>query len=122
MKSSICWFEIPVRNFERAKAFYSKLMEVEIQERQMGNDRMGFIPHAESGSVGAIVAGEDYKPGLNGVMVYFDADPDLSFTLERVEDAGGRIMLPKTLITKEIGYFAVIRDSEGNRIALFSKK
>jgi predicted enzyme related to lactoylglutathione lyase len=40
--------------------------------------------------------------------------------LDKVEAAGGKIMVPKTEISPEYGYMAVIMDTEGNRIALHS--
>ena len=40
--------------------------------------------------------------------------------LDKVEGAGGKIMIPKTEISKEYGFMAVITDTEGNRIAFHS--
>jgi hypothetical protein len=42
--------------------------------------------------------------------------------LNRVEPAGGRIMVGKTLITPELGFFAMFTDADGNRLALHSMK
>jgi uncharacterized protein len=47
---------------------------------------------------------------------------DLSVELGRVEQAGGKIIIPRTLISEETGFMAVIIDTEGNRIALHSHK
>lgn len=40
--------------------------------------------------------------------------------LDKVENAGGKILVPKTQISEDFGYMAVIIDSEGNRIAFHS--
>jgi hypothetical protein len=40
--------------------------------------------------------------------------------LDQVESAGGSIVTPRTAIPPNLGYFGVIVDSEGNRIALHS--
>jgi uncharacterized protein len=40
--------------------------------------------------------------------------------MDKVEAAGGKIMVPKTMISEEYGYMAVFVDTEGNRIALHS--
>jgi len=40
--------------------------------------------------------------------------------LDRIEKAGGKIIVPKTQISPEHGYMAVFIDTEGNRIALHS--
>ncbi|MGI8952138.1 MAG: hypothetical protein ACR2FN_11200 [Chitinophagaceae bacterium] len=40
--------------------------------------------------------------------------------MNKVEEAGGKIIVPKTEISPEYGFMAVIIDTEGNRIALHS--
>jgi predicted enzyme related to lactoylglutathione lyase len=42
--------------------------------------------------------------------------------LARVEDAGGKILVPKKQISEDVGYMAVFIDTEGNRVALHSRK
>jgi hypothetical protein len=54
------------------------------------------------------------------VLVYLDGGNDLQDILNRVESAGGKILLPKTMISEEIGYMAIFLDSEGNKQALHS--
>jgi predicted enzyme related to lactoylglutathione lyase len=56
------------------------------------------------------------------VVLYLNANPDLSPVLGRIPAAGGKVLLPKTQITPEIGYKAVFEDTEGNRLALHSQK
>ena len=120
MKHVITWFEIPVVDFERAKKFFEQILAIEIQSQQMGADLMGFISYDQEGVGGAIVKGENYSPGANGVRVYFQSD-DLTVILDRVEPAGGKIIVPKTLITEEIGHFGLFEDTEGNIHGLYSK-
>jgi len=45
---------------------------------------------------------------------------DLSTPLARVEAAGGQVEMPKTKISDEVGFMAIIRDTEGNRVAFHS--
>ncbi|MPQ47534.1 VOC family protein [Marinifilum sp. N1E240] len=118
------WVEIPVTDFERAKKFYSKIFDFEMPQEQMGKDLMGFFQYDfENGGVGgAIVKGEMYKPGNTGTMAYLDGGADLNIVLNRIEDAGGKVQVPKTQITPEIGFFAIFSDTEGNRVALHSRK
>jgi predicted enzyme related to lactoylglutathione lyase len=122
--NALNWFEIPVENFERAKKFYSLIFDFEMTENQMGPNRMGFFLYdfkaREIG--GAIVQGPGYVPTEEGTLVYLNGGADLAVALGRVEKAGGKIILPKTLISAELGYFAIFRDSEGNRVALHSMK
>jgi hypothetical protein len=53
-------------------------------------------------------------------MVYLNANPDVQPILDRIEAAGGKIIVPKTEISPEHGHMAVFIDSEGNRMALHS--
>jgi predicted enzyme related to lactoylglutathione lyase len=58
---------------------------------------------------------------MEGITIYLNGNPDLSAVLEKVEPMGGRILMPKTHISPEIGYMASFADTEGNKIALHSQ-
>jgi predicted enzyme related to lactoylglutathione lyase len=120
LKNSLNWFEIPVSNFERAKKFYSTIYDYEMPARQMGPNMMGFLLVEKGGIGGAIVQGEGYKPSQEGALVYLNGGKDLSVVLKRVESAGGKIVLPKTKITDELGYFAIFIDIEDNKLGIHS--
>ncbi len=124
MTNSINWFEIPVLNFDRAKEFYSRIYDYEMHEMMMGSLRMGFLPmDTESQGVGgAIVQGDGFVPTALGTKVYLNGGNDLLTVLNRVIAAGGEIILQKTKINDEIGYYAVFEDTEGNHISLHSMK
>ncbi|MBV6511201.1 MAG: VOC family protein [Ignavibacteriales bacterium] len=119
-RNLINWFEIPAVGFERACGFYSKVLGVEIERTSMGEFKMGMFPMSMSTVSGAIVTGEGYIPSTEGSYIYLNANPDLNDALGRVEAAGGKILVPKTLITPEHGFFAIIMDTEGNKIHLHS--
>jgi predicted enzyme related to lactoylglutathione lyase len=122
-KNAISWFEIPVRNFEKAKLFYQTIFNFDMPEMQVGPNRMGILLHEQGAGVGgAIVAGEWYEPTAQGTIVYLTADPDLAEVLGRVEKAGGSVLVPKTNIGDNMGYFAIFKDVEGNRVGLHSMK
>jgi uncharacterized protein len=120
-KNAVSWFEIPVKNFENAKNFYRTIFEFDMPEMQMGPNRMGILLHDQgSGVGGAIVSGEWYEPSVSGTMVYLNANPDLNIVLDRVQKAGGEVLVPKTNIGENMGYFAIFKDVEGNRVGLHS--
>jgi len=117
----VAWFEIPVSDMERAKAFYEKVFNIEISVQDFGGVLMGWFPGQGDipGASGSLVKQESYIPSQEGTLVYFHS-PDLADELSRVEAAGGTVTQEKTLISAEIGYMGVITDSEGNRIALYT--
>lgn len=124
VKNALNWFEIPVTNFERAKAFYSKIFNFEMSSAPMGNTMMGFLLYDQEGGGigGAIVHGEDYVPSQQGTMVYLNGGGDLTIVLNRIEKAGGKVVVPKTKISDEHGFFAIFVDTEGNKVGLHSMK
>lgn len=114
------WFEIPVESFDRAVKFYQDIFDVSLHVNDFGGFKMAVFPH---GNVGAAICwGAWYKPGDTGPVVYMNANPDLSTVLERIEPAGGKILQAKKQISPDHGYMALFLDSEGNRLALHSKK
>lgn len=116
------WFEIPVSDISRAKTFYTNIFGLkEMEEMEMMGNKMAFFPADQgNGKVsGALVMGEGYKPTMDGALVYLNADPKMD-AAEKIENAGGKVIMPKTHISPEIGYMAVFIDSEGNRMALHS--
>jgi predicted enzyme related to lactoylglutathione lyase len=121
-KNALSWFEIPVLDFERAKSFYQAIFQYEMPEMDMENIKMGILLHdRESGVGGAICFGEGYEPsGSRGLRAYLNGGEDLNNILERIPAAGGAIVLPKTEIAPEMGYFAFFTDTEGNVVGLHS--
>ncbi len=118
------WFEIPVNDMDRAKTFYEKVFVVTISVHDLGGIIIGWFPDAsgKKGASGSLVKHEMYTPSATeGPLIYFTC-PDLAIELSRVEGAGGEIMQPKTEIGGGHGFMGLIRDTEGNRIALHSHK
>ena len=67
---------------------------------------------------GAVVdSGGFHKPSAtDGPLIYLNGNPDVQKVLDKVEAAGGKIMVPKTEISPSMASMAVIIDTEGNRI------
>jgi len=124
--NAVGWFEIPVTNMERAIQFYEAVFSIKLERHQMGELDMAWFPWLETGSgaSGSLVHNRElYKPSRDGVLIYFTAQSgDLYAELSRVEAAGGKVLVPKALIAEDVGYMAVFVDSEGNRIAIHSRK
>ena len=119
-KNTAVWFEIPATDFGRAVSFYEQVFKVKLNSEESGPFRMGVFPHAGEAISGCVIQGDGYSPSAMGSVVYLNGTDDLSAPLARVEESGGKIVVPKTKISDEIGYFAQFLDTEGNRVGLYS--
>jgi len=119
-RNVVGWFEIPVKEMDRAKKFYSTVFEKKLTDMPMEDLEMATFDMVEDGanSGGALVKGEETKPSSSGTLIYFSCD-DIQNELSRVEKSGGKIVFPKTSIG-EYGFISHIIDTEGNRIGLHS--
>jgi predicted enzyme related to lactoylglutathione lyase len=86
----------------------------------MFGTKMGFFPTDGTNVSGAIVQGDNYKPAKDGVLAYLNGGYDLQVMLDKIESKNGKIIVPKTQISPEMGYFGVFIDTEGNKIAIQS--
>ena len=124
MNNAISWFEIPATDLERAKKFYEAIFGISMIPMDLPNINMRMFPVDDPmhGIGGAVVdSGGFHKPSAtDGALVYLNGNPDVQQVLDKVMAAGGTIMVPKTEISPEYGFMAVIMDTEGNRIGLHS--
>ena len=123
MKNAISWFEIPSSDLNRATKFYETVFGIKLNALDLPNIKMRMFPLEDMMGVGGAVvdSGGFHKPSsTDGPLIYLNGNPDLQNVLDKVEEAGGKIMVPKMEISPEYGYMAVIIDTEGNRIGLHS--
>lgn len=122
-KNAISWFEIPATDLGRAQQFYETIFNTRLIPMDMPNIKMRMFPLEDMMGVGGAVvdSGGFHTPSATaGPLIYLNANPDVQTVLDKVAGAGGSVMVPKTEISPEYGYMAVIIDTEGNRIALHS--
>lgn len=122
MKNLVSIVEIPATDFPRAVKFYEAILGINIEEMEMGDATLGVLPNDE-GTVNVVLAkGNDYKPTMDGAVLYLNAGNDLQPMLDRVKQNGGQILVPKTEISPEMGYFALFTDTEGNKLGLHAAR
>lgn len=123
-KNAFTWFDIPVTNIERAMKFFMSLFSIEFQLLKFDNGlQMAIFPVEENTVSGALTLHPDYYvPSKDGPLIYLNGNPDLSLILDKVENNGGKILIPKSLISEHWGFMALFEDTEGNRIALRSNQ
>jgi hypothetical protein len=113
------WFEIPVLDLQRAVAFFNHVYGVQLEIIGTTEYAMAILP-TDTGVGGALVMGQGCIPSETGVLIYLNAVDDMEVMLERIEQAGGRVIMRKTMISDDSGYFSLFIDSEGNKLALHS--
>jgi len=122
--NALNWFEIPVSDFERGKKFYETIFDYNMPVNMMGKVQMGFFLYDfENKKIGgAICKSEMHIPSQKGSLIYLNCQPDLQRVLNKVENAGGKIIHQKTKISENqnLGFWALITDTEGNNVALHS--
>jgi predicted enzyme related to lactoylglutathione lyase len=122
-KNAISWVEIPATDLDRAQKFYEEILEVSLIKMDFPNLKMRILPIEDPMGIGGALVntGGFHRPSAtDGPLVYLNANPDVQLVLDRVEKAGGKILVPKTMISPDYGYMGVILDSEGNRVAFHS--
>ena len=124
MKSAISWFEIPSKDLDRATKFYENIFGILLITMDMPSIKMRMFPLEDpmTDIGGAIVHSDGFHTpsALDGPLIYLNGNPDLQQVLDKVDAAGGSIMVPKTEISPDYGFMAVFIDTEGNRIGLHS--
>jgi predicted enzyme related to lactoylglutathione lyase len=122
--NSLNWFEIPAADLPRAKKFYETIFSCQMQDypEMMGMKMSGFPSDPGNGKAsGAIAQSEFHTPAKDGALIYLNANPAIQTIIDRIEGAGGKVVMPKTQISPEIGYMAFFIDTEGNRVGLHAQ-
>jgi len=92
----------------------------------LGTSEITFFPWNEdaAGSPGSLIQqGEFYHPSAKGAVIYFTSPSgDAANELARVDQAGGKLLRDKTEIADGHGFYGLLLDTEGNRIAIHSLK
>jgi uncharacterized protein len=122
----IGWVEVPVSDMERAIKFYEEVFAIKMERHLLGPLDMAWFPYNPEGmgSAGSLVfQPQHYTPSKEGVLIYFSSQTgDLTDELSRIDKAGGKLLMPKTMISPDVGFMSLFLDSEGNRVAIHSMK
>ena len=120
MEHAITSFQIPVEDMDRAVTFYSTILDYDFQAMEMGDATLAFWPSGKDIVSGGLIKHHSISPCPSGTLIYLNAGKDLGVVLDKVDGAGGSIEIPKTSLGEGMGFFAIFRDTEGNRVGLNS--
>jgi predicted enzyme related to lactoylglutathione lyase len=120
--SAVTWFEIPSSDLDRATRFYEDVLGIQLKPDVMGPFRMSIFQVDKGQPSGCVMQAEGYRPNAEGTTVYLNLRDDLAKPLAKVEKAGGKVLVGKTALPENMGYYAQFLDSEGNRVGFFSPR
>ncbi len=113
------WFDIPVSDLDRANAFYSKTLNIQVFKENFNDVEFCVLEH-DQGNGGCLVPRAEEITSESGILVYFNVHGRIKDAVNQAEKHGGKIVLPIHSIGPH-GFRAILLDSEGNRIALHSE-
>jgi uncharacterized protein len=117
--NTVCWTDIPVTNLDRAIQFYSAMFGQPVTKESGPGFEFGLLPHSDANVSGCLCKTEDNQPSERGPLVYLSVEGRLDQAVVAAQKSGGKVIKDKHAIGPH-GFRAIIRDSEGNRIALHS--
>ena len=111
----ICYLEIPANRAEDSAHFYSNIFGWKVRERGDGN-----LAFDDTGGVsGTWVKEGDWTPDER-TRTYIMVD-SIAESLKQIENAGGRVLTPRTDIGPNMGAFAAFTDPVGNEFGLYEE-
>ena len=114
-RAEIRYLQIPAADVDATAGFYERALGWTIRRRDDGSTAFD--------DTAAVVSGEwvlDRQPaGDAGVLVHIKVD-DVEATLEKIVEAGGEVVVPRTPQGDDIAY-ATFRDPAGNVLGIFQE-
>lgn len=119
-RNAVGWFEIYVQDMERARSFYEKVFDANLQHIPNPVLEMWAFPWdiTKPNCGGAIVKMEGVPSGPGGTMVYFSCE-DCAVQEALTAENGGQVVRPKMSIG-EFGFISLVKDPDGNMFGLHS--
>ena len=119
--NAVNWFELPVRDLERATDFYAKVLDRALKIETIGNETLTRFGSAKDGDAGgALVQLAGREPSEHGTRIYMPIG-DITAALNRAREAGGKVVTEKTPIGP-MGFIGLFRDPDGNVVGLHATK
>ncbi|MET0341989.1 MAG: VOC family protein [Polyangiales bacterium] len=114
--NAVNWFELPVRDLQRATDFYAKVLGRPLKVETFGSETLTRFGSAKDGAGGALVQEAGREPSEHGARIYMPI-ADITAALQRASEAGGKVVSEKTSIGP-MGFTGLFRDLDGNVVGL----
>ena len=113
------WFDIPVADLDRSIGFYAAVLAVGVTKEQVGDIVFGLLEHKD-GNGGCLVVQPNEIAPESGILLYLNVDGRIRDAVAKVTGNGGELIDDVHSLGPH-GFRALVRDSEGNRVALHSE-
>lgn len=118
--NTFCWIDIPVVDVDRAIHFYSAILGKPVQKISEHGFEFALLPHTDNNVSGCLCVMDNRKPSQDGPLVYLNVEGQIDQAIEAANINGGKVLQAKEQIGP-YGHRAIILDTEGNAVALYSK-
>lgn len=118
--NQIGWFEISVKDVEKAKTFFEKIFNWQYKTTQSQGQDYCNIFTGENSPGGGFNIKTSGTVQSDNILIYVEVE-DIEATLNKIVSLGGKIINAKTIISEHSGYYALFADLDGNTIGLWSK-
>jgi len=118
MTDRVVWFDLPVADLDRATKFYAAMLGIKVSKEKMGSFSFSVLDHGPDGNGGCLIPNAA-DVGEKGPLIYLNVDGRIRDAVKQAGNGGGKVLKAVESIGPH-GFRAVIRDSEGNRVALHS--
>lgn len=115
LRNSFCHIEIPVKDLDRARKFYSQLFGWEIELHHEVDYALITTPNPPG--AGLMKVEEEAQVGI---IPYIYVD-DIDAVLERIKELGGSIVQEKVPVEEGKSWFALFTDPDGNLLGLYTE-
>lgn len=115
---TICWTELNTKDVEAAKKFYSELLGWTMTKSEAGGDGYTEVRAGGRPFGGMMQMCAEFGDAPSHWMSYV-AVTDVDASAQRVEELGGKILVPPTDIPN-VGRFCIINDPTGAAISLIT--
>jgi predicted enzyme related to lactoylglutathione lyase len=113
--NAAAWFEIGVKNLDKAAKFYGAVLATQLRREMMGPTEIAIFPY-DGGMSGSLYESSDV--GGAAPVVHLNAPAPLEDALIRVTKNGGAVA--SDILNVPDGRFAYCRDPDGTRFGLFT--
>lgn len=104
--------EIPAKDLDKAKDFYSAVFDWDLKPFGRGY----YLFHSKAGMTIGLRKADDIVSG--NTTIFHVSVESIEACLDKVKAAGGKVFREKTVIPV-YGWYALIKDPDGNTLGLF---